>query len=157
MPMTAGRLKSAVSAVCPVASTSVGDAYARATWSFIPGTNATQPEIDAGNNVVATIPADGEGVLTNFDFIARFTDDEYALLWETRNGTGVSKSGADGSLGKLWDQTIIATYVNMNKKLTQDLKSALVTAGVLTQARADEIFKVTMDAKDRARGVYSLE
>lgn len=148
MPMTAGRLKAAVGAVCPVTTTSVGDAYARETWSFVPGTNATQPEIDAGNNVVATIPADGEGALTNIDFIARFTDDEYALLANTRD---------EGNLSKLWDQTIIFTYVNMNKKPTQDLKSALVTANVLTQARADEIFKVTMDAKDRVRGVHSLE
>jgi hypothetical protein len=54
--MDAGTLHDAIAEVCPVVSTSVGDEDDRSTWLFIPGEQATQPQIDAGNNVIATIP-----------------------------------------------------------------------------------------------------
>jgi hypothetical protein len=56
--MDAGTLYGAIAEVCPVISTRVGVADDRATWSFEAGTEATPAQIDAGNNVCATIPVD---------------------------------------------------------------------------------------------------
>jgi hypothetical protein len=44
-------------------------------------------------------------------------------------------------MAKDWDNVTSDTAINMNKKKTQTLKSNLVADGILTQARADEIFK----------------
>ena len=40
-------------------------------------TDATQAEIDAGNNVIATIPIDPATAVPTGDFIARWTNAEY--------------------------------------------------------------------------------
>lgn len=58
--MDAGTLGKEISKVCPVQRTAVGKSSDRATWSFEPKTGATQEQIDAGNNVLATIPEDFE-------------------------------------------------------------------------------------------------
>jgi hypothetical protein len=54
-------LHSAIAAVCPVVSTTVGRSDDRTTWSFEPGPGATQAQIDAGNNVIATFDLTGAG------------------------------------------------------------------------------------------------
>jgi hypothetical protein len=41
-------------AVCPVVGVAVGNRTDRATWSFEPSSDATQAQIDAGNNIIAT-------------------------------------------------------------------------------------------------------
>jgi|KBSMisStaDraftv2_1062788.scaffolds.fasta_scaffold00048_19 hypothetical protein len=56
--MDAGTLYHAISEVCPALSAKCESATERATWSFEPGPGATQAQIDAGNNVIATIPLD---------------------------------------------------------------------------------------------------
>lgn len=56
--MDAATLNNAIAEVCPVVSTSVGKADDRATWTFEPGEGATQEQIDAGNNIIATIPVE---------------------------------------------------------------------------------------------------
>lgn len=64
--MDAGTLHDAiVDAGCPTISTVVGKSDDRSTWSFMPGVDATQPQIDAGNNVIATIAVDAK-------FVSRF-------------------------------------------------------------------------------------
>jgi hypothetical protein len=122
-----------VDAGCPTQSTCVNKADDRTTWSFIPGTNATQPQIDAGNNVVATIPINPKSTLSTADFIGRFTNAEYraatATTWRQTAGNA-----------KNWDTVVFEPSVNMNKKKVDTLKTSLVTDGILTQARADEIF-----------------
>jgi len=52
--MDAGKLQIAIATVCPVTSTRMGVVSDRTTWSFVPGVGATQPQIDAGNNIIAT-------------------------------------------------------------------------------------------------------
>lgn len=132
--MDAGTLNDAiVDAGCPTISTMVGKADDRATWSFVPGANATQPQIDAGNNVVATIPIEPLGTPTTGDFIARWTNAEYLALQKRRTTD-------NGKMAKDWDNVTSDPQINMNKKKTQTLKSNLVADGILTQARADEIF-----------------
>jgi hypothetical protein len=132
--MDAGTLYDAIAEVSPVISTSVGKADDRTTWTWIPGTNATQPQIDAGNNVVATIPIEIKSTLSAADFIGRFTNAEYraatATTWRQTAGNA-----------KNWDVVVFEPSVNMNKKKVTTLKTSLVTDGILTQARADEIFK----------------
>ena len=132
--MDAATLHDAIAEVAPVISTVVGKADDRATWSWVPGDNATPAEIDAGNNVIATIPVDPLSTLATPDFIGRFTNAEYraatAAAWRQTGGNA-----------KNWDVVVFEPSVNFNKKKTQTLKTSLVADGILTQARADEIFQ----------------
>lgn len=134
--MDAGTLYDAiVDAGCPTVSTSVGDPNDRQTWTFVPAENATQEQINAGNNVIATIPVDIKNTgLSIPEFIGRFTNAEYraatATTWRQTAGNA-----------KNWDVVVFEPAINFNKKKTDTLKTSLVTDGILTQARADEIFK----------------
>jgi hypothetical protein len=135
--MDAGTLHEAIAEVCPVDSVSVGKSNDRSTWSFRSSAGATQAQIDAGNNVIATIPLTTKSTVPAGDFIARWTNAEYLALQQ--------KFTADIAANKIgnkknWDIAIANSVVDMNKKKTQNLKSDIVTSGVLTQARADEIF-----------------
>ena len=99
----------------------------------MPAPGATQPQIAAGDNVVATIPIDTLGTVPTGDFIARWTNAEYLALQKRRTTD-------NGKMAKDWDNVTSDAVINMNKKKTQTLKSNLVADGILTQARADEIF-----------------
>jgi len=132
--MDAGTLNDAIiDAGCPTQGATVGVADDRNTWSFIPGANNTQQQNDIGNNVIATIPINQMGSPTTGEFISRFTNAEYLALQKRRTTD-------NGKMAKDWDNVTSDTQINMNKKKTQTLKSSLVTDGILTQARADEIF-----------------
>jgi hypothetical protein len=131
--MDAATLHEAIAEVCPVSSVTVGKADDRATWSFVPGPSATQPQIDAGNNVIATIPMGTPTTLAVVDWIGRFTNAEYrAATAETWRQTGGN--------AKNFDVVAFADSVKMSKKSVTTLKTSLVTDGILTQARADVIF-----------------
>jgi hypothetical protein len=132
--MDAGTLNDAIiEAGCSTVSTTVGKSDDRATWSFVPGANATQPQIDAGNNVIATIPINTKSAPSSADFIGRFTNAEYraaiAMTWRQTAGNA-----------KNWDVVVFDSVVNLNKKKSETLKTSLVADGILTQTRADEIF-----------------
>ena len=131
--MDARTLHDAIAEVCPVALTTVGNADDRATWSFEPGAAASQPQIDAGNDVIATIPIDVLGAVATGDFIARWTNAEYKALQ-------LRRTSDNGKTAKDWDNITSDPQINMDKKKVQTLKADLVAAGILTQARADEIF-----------------
>lgn len=131
--MDAGTLHDAIAEVSPITSCSVGTADDRSTWTWVPGPEATQAQIDAGNNVVATIPIDPLGTVATGDFIARWTNAEYKALQ-------LRRTSDNGKMAKDWDNVTSDPSINMNKKKTQTLKSNLVADGILTQARADEIF-----------------
>jgi hypothetical protein len=131
--MDASTLHTAIAEVCPVLSCTVVDPNDRVTWSFIPGEGATQPQIDAGNNVIATIPVNPKSSLSSADFIGRFTNAEY------RAATATTWRGTAGN-AKNWDVVVFDSTINLNKKKATTLKTSLVTDGILTQARADEIF-----------------
>lgn len=135
--MDAGTLYAAIAEVSPVDSTAVGKADDRSTWTWVPGAGATSAQIDAGNNVVATIPIGVKLAVTTADFIARFTNAEYlALEKKRRDDIANNKVGN----AKNWDNVVSDNAVDMTKKKVQTLKTDLVTDGILTQARADEIF-----------------
>jgi hypothetical protein len=131
--MDANTLHDAIAEVSPVASVSIGKADDRDTWAWQPGAGATQEQIDAGNNVVDTIPIDAAPTLTTVDIISRFTNAEYraatAATWRQNAGNA-----------KNWDVVFFEPSINLNKKKVATLKTSLVTDGILTQARADEIF-----------------
>jgi hypothetical protein len=131
--MDAATLHDAIAEVSPITSCSVGKADDRSTWTWEPGTGATQPQIDAGNNVIATIPINTPTTLAVAEWIGRFTNAEYraatATTWRQTAGNA-----------KNWDVVAFAGSINMGKKNTTTLKTSLVTDGILTQARADEIF-----------------
>ena len=107
--MDAGTLNNAiVDAGCPTISTAVGKSDDRATWSFVPAANATQPQIDAGNNVIATIPINPKTSPSSADFIGRFTNAEYraatATTWRQTAGNA-----------KNWDVVVFAPVVNLKR------------------------------------------
>ena len=131
--MDAGTLHDAIAEVCPVSSVTVGDEDDRATWSFEPAAGATQAQIDAGNNVIATIPIDPLGKVSTGDFISRWTNAEYLSLQKRRTAD-------NGKTAKNWDNVTSDPVIDMNKKKVKTLKADLVADGVLTQTRADEIF-----------------
>jgi hypothetical protein len=131
--MDAGTLYDAIAEVSPIVSCAVGKADDRSTWKWEPGENATQAQIDAGDNVIATIPIEPLGTPTTGDFISRFTNAEYLALQKRRTTD-------NGKMAKDWDNVTSDPSINMNKKKTQTMKSNLVADGILTPARADEIF-----------------
>lgn len=132
--MDATTLREAIAEVSPIDACSVGKSDDRTTWTWVPGANATQPQIDAGDNVVATIPIEPLGTVPTGDFIARWTNAEYKALQ-------LRRTSDNGKMAKDWDNVTSDPQINMNKKKTQTLKSNLVADGILTQARADEIFQ----------------
>ena len=135
--MDAGTLHDAIAEVCPVTSTTVGNKADRTTWSFIPGPGATSGQIAAGEQVIATIPIAALGVVPTGDFISRWTNQEYlALEKRRRDDIATDKIGN----AKNWDNVTADAVIDMNKKKVKTLKADLVADGVLTQARADEIF-----------------
>lgn len=136
--MNASTLHEAIADVCPVVSTKVGDADDRATWTFEPEVSATQAQIDAANNVIATIPIEPLGYISAAEFLARWTNAEYLNL-EKKRAADIAANKVGNA--KNWDIVIGDAVIDMNKKKTQALKTDLVTDGILTQARADEIFK----------------
>jgi len=71
------------------------------------------------------------------DFIARFTNQEYAKLGNVRV---IDAQATKVGLSKNWDIVVLADVINLSNQKAQTLKADLVAAGVLTQARADEIF-----------------
>jgi hypothetical protein len=131
--MDAATLHDAIAEVSPITSCSVGKADDRSTWTWVPGPDATQAQIDAGNNVIATIPMTTPTTLAVADWIGRFTNAEYraatAQTWRQTGGNA-----------KNWDVVAFDPSINLNKKKVATLKTSLVTDGILTQARADEIF-----------------
>lgn len=71
-------------------------------------------------------------------FIARWTDAEYAKLLQSR-ATAVTAGNV--TLIRQWDQASASNSVDLNKPAATNFKAALVSAAILTQARADTIFQ----------------
>jgi hypothetical protein len=71
------------------------------------------------------------------DFIARFTNQEYAKLG---NVFVTDAQATKVGLSKNWDIVVLADTIVLSNQKAQTLKADLVARGVLTQARADEIF-----------------
>jgi hypothetical protein len=135
--MDASTLHSAITQVCQVVSVSVGKPDDRSTWSFVPDVGATQPQIDAGNNVIATIPMTPLTIVSPGGLILRFTNAEYKATLDYH-----TSSLAASTIGpkKSWDTMMGESTVNMNDRTVKSVKNGLVSAGALTQARADVIF-----------------
>ncbi len=72
--------------------------------------------------------------------ISRFTNAEYALLMQKR-AAAVTAGGAALAMVKQWDIATTAGVIDTLSPAAQTFAAALVTAGVLTQARATAIFQ----------------
>lgn len=76
-------------------------------------------------------------VIWTTDFLARWTNAEYLNLEKKRrDDIAADKVGN----AKNWDQVISSDGIDTSKQKVQTLKADLVADGILTQARADEIF-----------------
>jgi hypothetical protein len=78
-------------------------------------------------------------VLPTSTFVARFTNQEYLAL-EKKRAADITANKVGNA--KNWDIVVTEVTVDMATQKVQTLKSDLVTDGILTQARADEIFSV---------------
>jgi hypothetical protein len=98
-----------------------------------PADNTTLDGVVAAHNPNKKLPS----IVGTSDFIARWTNAEYlALEKKRRDDIANNKVGN----AKNWDLVVADDQINMNKQKVQSLKADLVADGVLTQARADEIF-----------------
>jgi hypothetical protein len=70
-------------------------------------------------------------------FITRWTDPEYLALMRARAN---AITAGNITLVKQWDFSLAYGFVDLNTLAAQNFKSAIVTAGILTQPRADIIF-----------------
>jgi hypothetical protein len=95
--------------------------------------NTTLDGVVAAHNPNKKLPS----IVGTSDFIARWTNQEYlALEKKRRDDIANNKVGN----AKNWDLVVADDAIDMSKQKVQSLKADLVADGVLTQARADEIF-----------------
>jgi hypothetical protein len=135
--MDATTLHNAIAEVCPITGVTLGDPIERNTWAFEATPEADQAQKDAGQNVIDTIPLETVPPVMSRNFIERFTDPEYLALKKLHE---TELAANDVSSIKVWDVVISAGTLDLNTTAAQALKADLVSDGVLTQARADEIF-----------------
>lgn len=72
------------------------------------------------------------------DFLGRWLDAEYILLLQKR--AQAVQAGTNAGLIRGWDMAMALNLVDLNTSGAQTLKTTLVNAAILTQARADQIF-----------------
>ena len=94
--MDAQHLHAALEDVCPTLSVRVEDPSIAPNGLCQHKPEATQPQIDAGNNVIATIPINPKSTMATGDFIGRFTNAEYlaatAETWRTHRQRLIAKN-----------------------------------------------------------------
>jgi hypothetical protein len=126
-------LRDTLNEVCPIESVNVGHPTDRTQWTFIAKPEATQAEIDAANALLQTVSMTPVVEIAVSDWIGRFTNAEYrAAIAQTWRQTGGN--------AKTWDIVVSQRAINPARKKVQALKTSLVADGILTQARANEIF-----------------
>lgn len=101
--------------------------------NLTPAQNTTLDGVVAAHNPDAHL----KNIIPTTDFIARFTNQEYAAVFKQR-ATDINNNKVGYS--KNWDIVVTDDMVDLNKQKSQKIKEDLVAAGVITQARADEIF-----------------
>ena len=72
------------------------------------------------------------------NFLNRWQDAEYILLLQKR--AQAVQAGTNAALIRGWDLHMALNVVDLNSTAAQTLKTSLVSANILTQARADVIF-----------------
>ena len=78
-----------------------------------------------------------KSICTADEFVSRWTNQEYLSLLKYRaNQIAQNKIGE----AKRWDELCGGDVIDLNKKKAITLRDNLVTAGVITAARADVIF-----------------
>lgn len=78
-----------------------------------------------------------KNIMPTSDFIARWTNQEYLAL-EKKRAADIAANKVGNA--KNWDVVVAEDNIDMNRQKFQNLKADIVADGILTQARADEIF-----------------
>ena len=78
-----------------------------------------------------------EEILATDEFLKRWTNQEYLLL-EKQRAADIAADKIGNA--KNFDIVMAADVLRLNSQKVTTLKADLVAAGILTQARADEIF-----------------
>lgn len=95
--------------------------------------NTTLDGVVTAHNPNKKLPS----IVGTSDFIARWTNAEYLAL-EKKRAADITANKVGNA--KNWDIVVADDKIDMNKQKVQSLKADLITDGVLTQVRADEIF-----------------
>jgi hypothetical protein len=111
----------------------------RATWTFNVPNGTSQAQIDIGNNIVATINVVVQNIIPFSLFITRWTTTELSTLYKAR-AAAITANSAGMSLVKNWDIAQSQNSIDLNSVAAQNFKASIVSAGLLTQVRADAIF-----------------
>lgn len=106
-------------------------------WLDAVQTRPTDAEIAAEISRIDALPADPLSVAA---FIGRWTNTEYSNLMKAR-ATAVQNNSAGMTMVRQWDMAVAKGVVDMTTQAAKDFKASLVSAGILTQARADVIFQ----------------
>jgi hypothetical protein len=127
---------------CTINGVSVGNWSDKATWRIDFQAGATPSQISSANSAVAAFAVPSSTNVIPFSiFIGRWTDAEYQLLMQ-RRATVIAAAGTTNMfLVKQWDQAMSSGQINLALQATMTFKANLVSAGILTQARADAIFQ----------------
>jgi hypothetical protein len=131
-------LAQAVSACASVVGISMPDPNNKATWRIDYSPGVTGPcQTAAQAAVTAFTYVSALNVIPFPTFISRWTNPEYAALMQAR-ATAIAAGNV--VLIQQWDQVATAGQVDLNATAVATFKAALVSTGILTQARADVIF-----------------
>lgn len=127
----------ALQAACPdVVGVSFGSSI-KSTWRIDYLPTATQACKDA-----AVAARDALGVQQNVIpfsvFIQRWTDAEYLALMRARAN---AITAGNIVLVRQWDTAASSGSIDLNTPAAQNFKATMVSAGILTQVRADAIFQ----------------
>jgi len=76
-------------------------------------------------------------IIPTSQFIAWFMDNEYLVLKQTL------QNDTTGGPSRNWDSVTANTHIDFNQPEVQALLNGLVSSGVLSQSRADDIVRTT--------------
>jgi hypothetical protein len=118
-----------IEAGCPAISASVRDPNLRETWSFTPAAEATQAQIDIGNQIIATIPVEPPPVPSNEQLVL-FDHENRLRSFEGQPPLSLDNFTAKMTVPVRYDEPPSTTAKKRNEMMT------LTTDGYVIEERA---------------------
>ena len=130
--MDLNKLHNAIAAVCPIHGVSIGDTSDKTTWSISFKDEAADDEKIAAQAVIDTadLPILNDPVtVSSYEFLNRFTASERVAI----------RASTYTSVQDFISLVQAAQIVNFSNETTLEGMACLVTLGLLTEARKNEI------------------
>jgi len=135
-------LHKAIASVAPIHGVSVGSWSDKTTWHIDFTDEATPAHRTAALAAIQSFdpsaPANNPVFVPTSVILGRLTEPEYTAIMQAASS---QLAAGNGQLAHWLDMARTSTPpgVSLHKKATVDAKAALVAAGLLTAARADEV------------------